>query len=140
MAPPVAEGKPKVPRVPSSASIRDGGEYTLELRRKSAIASRAARRSSGVKSITSSSVNPCRSKGAGRVGKGCVGEYHSPGTSPAGTGSSSIGQIGSPVTLSKVYTQACLVTCMRTLRPLGKSARIGADGMSQSQMSWWVNW
>ena len=61
----------------------------------------ASSRSSGVKSIRSSMVIPCRSNGGGRVGKGCVGEYHSPGTLPAGTGRSSIGQTGSPVTRSK---------------------------------------
>jgi hypothetical protein len=55
----------------------------------------ACLRSSGVKSMTSFSVTPCRSNGAGLVGKGCVGEVFSPGTvDDWGTGFSSMGQIG----------------------------------------------
>src|SRR5437773_6391381 len=54
----------------------------------------ASARSSGVKLIRSSIAMPCRSYGGGFVTNGCVGEYHSPGTSPFGTGRSSIGQIG----------------------------------------------
>ena len=61
----------------------------------------ASARSSGVKSIRSSTASPCRSYAAGLVGKGCVREYFSPGVSPCGTGRSSIGQIGWPVTRSK---------------------------------------
>src|SRR2546430_15090958 len=56
--------------------------------------SSACFRSSGVKSIRSPSVTACRAYAGGLVGKGCVGEYHSPGTLPCGTGRSSIGQIG----------------------------------------------
>src|SRR5947208_14889818 len=63
--------------------------------------STASARSAGVKSIKSSIATPVRSYGGGFVGNGCVGEYHSPGTSPCGTGRSSIGQIGWPVTRSK---------------------------------------
>ena len=44
---------------------------------------------------------PASRNAGGFVGNGCVGEYHSPGTSPFSTGRSSIGQIGSPVTRSK---------------------------------------
>ena len=84
------------PRAPRSG----GGVKMGPIRTRSAIRSASAR-SSGVKSIRSSSVMPCRSNGAGLVGNGCVGEYHSPGTSPAGTGRSSIGQTGSPVTRSR---------------------------------------
>ena len=102
LEPPVDEGNESRPRVPSSASDTEGGVKMLSLRRKPWMDSSARARSSGVKSIKSSSPKPCRSKAAGRVGKGCVGEYHSPGTSPAGTGLSTIGQIGSPVILSKV--------------------------------------
>ena len=39
----------------------------------------ASRCSSGVKSITSFAQSPCKSKAAGFVGKGCVGEAASPG-------------------------------------------------------------
>ncbi len=56
---------------------------------------------SGVKSTTSSFVSPCRSNGAGFVGIGCVGELFSPGTVDFGTGRSSIGHTGLPVTRSK---------------------------------------
>src|SRR5271154_4893516 len=58
-------------------------------------------RISGVKSIKSSSVTAWRAYAGGLVGNGCVGEYHSPGTSPAGTGFSTIGHTGLPVTRSK---------------------------------------
>ena len=62
----------------------------------------ACARISGVKSARSSIVTPWYSNGAGLVGKGCVGDARSPGTSDGGTGRSSIGQIGSPVTRSNV--------------------------------------
>src|SRR5262249_24414721 len=67
-------------------------------------------RSSGVKSIRSSSRTPWMSIGAGRVGNGCVLAATSPGTLEGGTSRSSIGQTGSPVTRSKTYTKACFVT------------------------------
>src|SRR5262245_56582410 len=60
----------------------------------------ASARSSGVKSIRASTETPLRSYAGGLVGNGCVGEYHSPGTSPFATGRSSIGQIGRPVSRS----------------------------------------
>ena len=86
-----------------------------------------------MKSIRSSTVMPCRSNGAGRVGKGWVGDVRSPGTSDCGTGRSSMGQTGSPVTRSKTYANACLVTCTTALigRPSTvMSARIGVDPVS----------
>ena len=46
----------------------------------------------------SSAVKVWRANGGATVGKGCVGQDCSPGTSLFGTGRSSIGQIGSPVT------------------------------------------
>src|SRR5262245_22342152 len=49
---------------------------------------------SGVKSAASASDTSCRSYAGGFLGYGCVGEYHSPGTSPFGTGRSSIGHTG----------------------------------------------
>ena len=58
-------------------------------------------RASGVKSSTSFSVTPCRSKGAGLVGNGCVADDRSPGIVDCGTGRSSIDQIGSPDTRSR---------------------------------------
>jgi hypothetical protein len=54
-----------------------------------------------VKSTRSSSEIPCRSNAGGLVGNGCVAAVRSPGTSLCGTGRSTIGQIGSPVTRSK---------------------------------------
>ena len=51
-------------------------------------------------------MNFSRENGAGRVGKGCVGDDCSPGTSLCGTGRSSIGQIGLPVTRSNTIQQA----------------------------------
>ena len=45
---------------------------------------------------------PCTSNGAGLVGNGWVGEIHSPGVSEPGTGRSTMGHTGSPVTRSKV--------------------------------------
>ena len=95
--------------------------------------SSASVRSSGVKSIRSSSVNPCISNAAGRVGIGCVGDSRSPGTSDCGTGRSSIGQIGSPVTRSNVNAHPCLVVCTTTSR--GRPSTVtfsvtGAVGLS----------
>ena len=54
---------------------------------------------------------PCSVNAGGLVGNGCVGEVSSPGTSLCGTGRSSIGQTGSPVTRSKTKAKPCLVSC-----------------------------
>ena len=57
----------------------------------------ACARSSGVKSMMSSGMlTKFLAYAGGFVGKGCVGEYVSPGTSPRGTGRSSMGHTGSP--------------------------------------------
>src|SRR5882672_10744184 len=99
--------------------------------------------SSGVKLIKLSLEMPWLSNAGGLDGNGCVGEYHSFGTSPFGTGRSSIGQMGCPVTRSNTYRNACLVGWATALivRPLTTmSARIGASGMSLSQMPWWTSW
>ena len=77
---------------------------------------------------------PWYSNGAGRVGKGCVGQTTSPGMSVSvGTGRSSIGHTGSPVTRSKTYTNPCLLTWASALtgRPAtSMSTRFGAAGKS----------
>ena len=86
---------------------------------------------------------PCRSNGAGFVGNGCVGLVRSFGTSDCGTGRSSIGQIGSPVSRLKTKRNACFVGCAiaLTVRPFTvMSNRIGAHGRSQSQTSWCTVW
>ena len=85
----------------TSAPRTTGGEKIGPNRARLLMIRSASARSSGVKSITSSRAKPCRSNGGGFVGNGCVGEYHSPGTLPCGTGRSSIGQTGSPVIRSK---------------------------------------
>ena len=51
--------------------------------------------------FTSSTVKSIFANGGGAVGNGCVGHACSPGTSLLGTGFSSIGQSGSPVTRLK---------------------------------------
>ena len=71
--------------------------------------SRALLRNSGVKSISSSTVIACRAYAGGFVGNGCVGEYHSPGTSPCGAARSSIGHTGWPVTRSNTYRNDSLL-------------------------------
>src|SRR5215468_4222990 len=106
-APPVAAGRISVARGPSqlltTGGVKIGPILYFETN------STACWCSSGVKSIRSSSDTPCRSKAGGFVGKGCVDEYHSPGTSPFGTGRSSIGQTGFPVTRSNTYRNASLL-------------------------------
>ena len=84
---------------PSTESI--GGEKSPPSR-WFRTASTAISRSSGVKSTNCSMDEPWSSKGSGFVGKGCVGDSTSPGMSVSvSTARSSIGQTGSPVTLSK---------------------------------------
>ena len=86
-----------------------------------------------MKSIKSSTVTPCRSNGAGFVGNGWVGDVCSPGVFDCGTGRSSIGHTGWPLTRSKTNANACLVTwtTARILRPFTvMSASTGAAGRS----------
>ncbi len=64
--------------------------------------------------LMSFSVKDWRAKAGGLVGKGWVGELHSPGTSDCGTGRSSMGHIGSPVTRSKTNRKPNLVACATT--------------------------
>src|SRR5438552_2295029 len=102
-----------------SSLLRTGGVKIGPILYRS-IAFTASARSSGVKSIRSFIDTPWRSYAGGFVGNGCIGAYHSPGTSPFATGRSSIGQIGSPVSRLKTYRNACLVGCATALiaRPL----------------------
>src|ERR1700730_5354454 len=95
--------------------------------------------SSGVKLIRLSLEMPWLSNAGGLAGNGCVGEYHSPGTSPFGTGRSSIGQMGSPVSRLKTYKKACLVGCATALTSfplIVMSTSIGAQGISMSHKPW----
>jgi hypothetical protein len=130
-APPTQPGIRIVPCFPSTPFTVGGvnmGPYT----KSSRIASASAR-SSGVKSIRSSVVMPWWSKGRGQVGKGCVSAATSPGTFDGGTGRSSIGHRGSPVSRSNAKTNACLVTWATafTGRPsIMTSSTLGAAGGS----------
>ncbi len=94
LPPPTEPGRAIVPS-------RDGGVKSGPIR-KPFTAAVAIARTSGVKSTRSSGVTPWYSNGAGFVGNGCVGDARSPGTSDGGTGFSTIGHTGSPVTRSKV--------------------------------------
>src|SRR5262249_51637927 len=59
--------------------------------------------------LMSSAVNVWRANGGGFVGNGCVGHGTSPATSVfVGTGRSSIGQIGAPVTRLNTYMNPVL--------------------------------
>ena len=98
-APPVMCGSINIALAPS-APARIGGVKRGPSWYSDAIL-RASAFSSAVKSRRSSVVTPCRSKGTGLVGNGCVGDVRSPGTVDWGTGRSSIGHTGSPVTRSK---------------------------------------
>src|SRR5262245_31729109 len=99
-APPVAAGRISVARGPShlltTGGVKIGPILYFDAN------STASALISGVKSTRSSSDTPWRSNAGGLVTKGCVGEYHSPGTSPLATGRSSIGQTGWPVARSNV--------------------------------------
>ena len=100
-APPTEPGSCSVPFVSVGSSPRIDGGVKISPRTYGSTISSASARSSGVKSIRSSMPMPWRSKGSGFVGNGCVGEIHSPGVFDPGTGRSTIGQTGSPVTRSK---------------------------------------
>jgi hypothetical protein len=86
----------------------------------------------------SASLKLTRASGGGRVGIGCVGEYHSVGTSPFGTGVSCTSNSGLPVVRSRMYMKLDLPTCAiaGTRVPFcTKSNSAPADGMSVSQRS-----
>src|ERR1051326_3091921 len=90
--PPVFDGSISVASGPSTL-LNDGGVNSGPILYFDTSLS-ASSCSSGVKSIRSSGDTPWRSNAGGLVTNGCVGEYHSPGTSPFGTGRSSIGHTG----------------------------------------------
>ena len=125
-------------------SVRPGGVKMPSLRIFATRSRMAAYCSGdGSQGFTSSTVNVWRANGGGLVGKGCVGQDCSPGTSLCGTGRSSIGQSGSPVTRSKTYRKPVLPACATasTLRPLCRTVTsCGAETLSKSHRSWWTVW
>src|SRR5258708_37846426 len=136
-APPNAPGETIVAKGPPSL-LTEGGVNNGPIRYFETNFSASAW-SSGVKLIRLSLEIPWLSNAGGLVGNGCVGEYHSPGTSPFATGRSSMGQMGSPVSRLKTYRKACLVGCATALTVLPftvMSTSIGAQGMSMSHKPW----
>jgi len=69
--------------------------------------------------FTFSGRNTCRAKAGGLVGNGCVGDDTSPGTSLLGTGRSSMGHSGLPLTRSNTYRNPVFPACatMSTFLP-----------------------
>ena len=132
VAAPPSGGRIRVPCHPPATGREIGVKSGPNL--NGLTASIAIWRISGVKSTRSSIVTPWYSNGAGFVGNGWVGETYSPGMLVSvGTGRSSIGQTGSPVTRSNVYTNPCLLTCTSALmsRPSTViSTRLGDVGKS----------
>ena len=89
------------------------------------------------------SVKDCTANGGRLRRYGCVGHVASPGTSVCGTGRSSIGKNGLPVTRSNTKMKPCLVACATTstLRPSWRSvSSFGDCGRSKSHRSWCTSW
>ena len=105
-----------------------GGSYSA-VNLTFSTASRAIRWTSGVRSFRSSTVMPCRSKGAGLVGMGCVGAVHSPGTSDLGTAVSSIGQMGSPVLTIENVCERLFGELRHDFTRLSVHDDVGQDGV-----------
>ena len=97
----------------------DGGVNTPSLRAARNRFSTLARDAGSRCGLMSLAVKVRRPNGSGRVGNGCVGQACSPGMSLAGTGRSSIGHSGWPVTRSNTKSWPVLVGCatMSTIRP-----------------------
>src|SRR5262245_49679134 len=94
--------------------LNDGGVYLPSLREFRICSLIKACSSAERYGLTSSTVNLSETNGGGCEGKGCVGEECSPGTSLCGTGRSTIGQIGLPVSRSKTYRNPFLPACATT--------------------------
>jgi hypothetical protein len=78
-------------------------------------------------------VTPCSENAGGFDGTGCVGHACSPGMSLDGTGRSSIGHTGAPVSRSNTNAQPCFVSCTTASMRFPATvivARIGAAGRS----------
>src|SRR5438270_13252292 len=90
---------PMVPGI-ESEGVKPNGVYrpSNRKRRNHSLQNFSA---SGVRFEISSRVIVVRESGGGLTGNGSVGEYHSPGVSPLGTGRSSTPNIGLPVLRSR---------------------------------------
>ena len=87
----------------------------------------------------SSIVSVSREMGGGFVGKGCVGQASSPGTSLFGTGRSSMGHNGSPVTRLNTKSSPDFegTATISTILPLCRTVTsFGSVHRSRSQRSW----
>src|ERR1700688_1122103 len=93
--PPLFTAIASVPSGPSSLLTTGGVNIGPILYRETSL--NASARNSGVKSMRSSTEEPCRSYARGLDGNGCVGLVFSPGTVDCSTGFSSIGQIRLPL-------------------------------------------
>ena len=101
------------------------------------MASYSSRQAAACSAVVSSAVTMSsgpkltRASGGGLSGMGCVGEYCSPGTSPAGTGRSSTPCTGSPVSRFRMNMKPDLPTCATAgIRSPSRSmsSRPGAGG------------
>src|SRR5579872_3724847 len=102
LAPPPTPGIVTVPFMLGGVNRPSLREFRIRSRQVACSAS-------GMYGLTSFSVSACLAKGGGLLGKGCVGHACSPGTSDFGTGRSSIGHNGCPVTRSSTKRNPCLV-------------------------------
>src|SRR6476659_1909132 len=101
--PPIVPGRLKVP-------LSEGGVNSPSYRKPLNILTNESRDATE-KSERSLSVMSWRQYGFGFKGNGWVGQVSSPGTSEAGTGLSSIGNKGSPVSRSSTYRNPTFDTC-----------------------------
>src|SRR5215813_14102735 len=108
-APPVNVGNINTPLNPFDPATMGGVKSGPSLYWDAILSASAF--TSGVKSIRSSRLTPCRSNAGGLVGNGCVGDVFSPGTSDCGTGRSSIGHTGLPLVRSSTNRKPFLFGC-----------------------------
>src|SRR5678815_1573980 len=101
--PPIVPGRFNVP-------FKEGGVNNPSYLKPSNILTSESRDATE-KSERSSTVMYWRQYGFGFNGNGCVGQVCSPGTSETGTGLSSIGNKGSPVSRFSTYRNPTFDTC-----------------------------
>ena len=131
------------PMLPGTVSVpwRLGGVKIPSLR-NCAMVLRHASRSWGVGPQASAAESVCAASGGGASGNGCVGEVTSPGTSLCGTGRSSTGNTGLPVSRFSTYSMPDLLPWITTGTswPLWRRvASRGGEALSKSQRSWWTS-